>query len=162
MERSFSEWFAQKALTVDSVLTELLYRYEREVNRSQRSFIKQLLEHDESSTRHVVLCISSLNPPPLISSPSSSSSSSPCIELTDGWYRVKAALDPTLQIHLESGKLFVGQKLRVFGATLIGSTEPSPPLDAYPSAALQLSINGTRMVSLLTLSCFFFFSCSFD
>jgi hypothetical protein len=50
------------------------------------------------------------------------------IEVTDGWYSVKARLDPVLTEYLRRGRLFVGQKLLVQGAELQGGVEPVPPL----------------------------------
>jgi breast cancer 2 susceptibility protein len=38
------------------------------------------------------------------------------VELTDGWYSIRAYLDPELTRHLARGRLFVGQKLRICGA----------------------------------------------
>lgn len=35
-------------------------RYEREVNRAQRSALKIILERDESSSRHMVLCVAAI------------------------------------------------------------------------------------------------------
>lgn len=43
------------------------------------------------------------------------------IQVTDGWYGVNAVLDEYLSTLLRRGKLFVGQKLRVFGASIVGS-----------------------------------------
>ena len=79
--------------------------------------------------------------------------------LTDGWYTIRATLDALLTEHLVLGKIFVGQKLHVFGAQVhvasdtwfafadilqLNCSEPSPPLDAPASTSLSISINGTQ------------------
>ena len=66
------------------------------------------------------------------------------IELTDGWHCINAQLDTVLTEHLAMGRIFVGQKLRIFGAQLDGLPQPTPPLELPPSAMLKLYANGTR------------------
>ena len=51
------------------------------------------------------------------------------IELTDGWYGIKARLDQPLTKLLIDGKIIIGQKLCIFGAELIGPTDAVSPLD---------------------------------
>jgi hypothetical protein len=75
------------------------------------------------------------------------------IELTDGWHFINAQLDEVLTEHLAMGKIFVGLKLRIFGAQLVGLTQPTPPLELPPTAALQLYANGT---SPLFVTCVYF------
>lgn len=89
----------------------LLCRYEREVNHGQRSAIKRILEGDASPSSMLVLCVSEIENP---STSMAEMSSISRIELTDGWYSVCALLDPFLSKQLAAGKLFVGQKLRVW------------------------------------------------
>lgn len=43
-------------------------------------------------------------------------------ELTDGWYRINAQVDPVLAFAFESGKLSIGSKLLIIGAKV----RPSP------------------------------------
>jgi breast cancer 2 susceptibility protein len=38
------------------------------------------------------------------------------LELTDGWYRIRAAMDGTLRSAVERGKICLGCKLTVIGA----------------------------------------------
>lgn len=38
------------------------------------------------------------------------------LELTDGWYRIRANIDKTLKSACERGKLIVGSKLAITGA----------------------------------------------
>ncbi|KAG6430718.1 hypothetical protein SASPL_108790 [Salvia splendens] len=117
-ERSYAEKFSGKLLTVSSVLEELLYRYEREVNHGHRSLIKKMLDGDVPPSSMMVLCISSVCED---HDPQCGNQSVPQeggyvnasrIELTDGWYAVKALLDEQLSQKLASKKLFLGQKIR--------------------------------------------------
>lgn len=59
-------------------------RYEREVNRSERSCLKKILEQDDSASRPMVLCVAALRD----SQGQDSGISGPMLELTDGWYWV--------------------------------------------------------------------------
>lgn len=40
---------------------ELKYRYDREIDRSQRSALRKILEKDDVATKRMVLCVSSIN-----------------------------------------------------------------------------------------------------
>jgi BRCA2, oligonucleotide/oligosaccharide-binding, domain 1/BRCA2, helical len=131
LERAFPDK-ARGALSRRAVFDELCYRYEREVNRAERSALRKIVERDESSSRHMVLCVTK-------------TLSVSRIEVSDGWYRLAAALDDGLASVLGRGGIFVGQKLRVFGAALIGSGDAASPLEIENYATLlQLSMNGTR------------------
>jgi breast cancer 2 susceptibility protein len=37
------------------------------------------------------------------------------LELTDGWYRIKANIDDILSNAAQQGRLFIGQKISIFG-----------------------------------------------
>ncbi|KAJ0653655.1 putative breast cancer type 2 susceptibility protein [Helianthus annuus] len=144
-ERCYSAKFYGKLLTASNVLEELKYRYEREVNNAHRSALKRILEGDAPASSPLVLCIASIkfkcNSEPDIEPSNATESSS--IELTDGWYSIKALLDELLLKQLFSGKLFVGQKLRICGASLSGWNAPVSPLEASRMISLCLHINGT-------------------
>ncbi|KAL4587138.1 hypothetical protein LXL04_000004 [Taraxacum kok-saghyz] len=58
-------------------------------------------------------------------------------------YKVKGHLDDLLLKQLTAGKLFVGQKLRICGASLSGWNTPVSPLEASRTISLCLHINGT-------------------
>lgn len=65
------------------------------------------------------------------------------IELTDGWYCVRASLDPALHELRRAGRLRAGRKLRITGASL-QSPGPGDPLQAAQASYLCLTINGTH------------------
>ncbi|XP_028804749.1 protein BREAST CANCER SUSCEPTIBILITY 2 homolog A isoform X2 [Neltuma alba] len=152
-ERCYPGRSAGKFLTTSNVLEELKYRYEREVNYGQRSMIKKILEGDASCSSMMILCISAIHPNqgPKIEAPferklGPESNEGIKLELTDGWYSITAILDVPLSKKLAAGKLFVGQKLRIWGAGLSGWTGPVSPLEVLTSVCLVLHINGTYRV----------------
>ncbi|XP_051142662.1 protein BREAST CANCER SUSCEPTIBILITY 2 homolog B-like [Andrographis paniculata] len=149
-ERCYPAKFAGKLLTVNNVLEELRYRYEREVNHGHRSAIKKILDGDAPPSSTMVLCISSIggNSNPNVGHQygqlgKTSYDKDSKIELTDGWYSVKAQLDELLSQQLASGKLFLGQKLKICGAKLSSWLGPVSPLETSQQPCLHLHINGT-------------------
>ncbi|MCL7026798.1 hypothetical protein MKW94_028353 [Papaver nudicaule] len=150
--RSYPEKGAMEYFTVPNVLEELKYRYEREVNHAHRSAIKRILEGDAPAASMMVLCVSAIrfNPNQEIDAHGTAPGeeakkpgSAAKIELTDGWYSVDAILDVALTNLLIAGKLFVGQKLRIWRASLGGWVAPTSPLEASKTVNLRLHINGT-------------------
>nr|GLL25656.1 protein BREAST CANCER SUSCEPTIBILITY 2 homolog B-like [Ipomoea trifida] len=149
-ERCFPAKFSGKLLTFSNVLEELKYRYEREVNYGHRSAIKRILEGDAPPSSMMVLCISSIDPVcdskvrpqdhPILPVGVERTSK---IELTDGWYSITALLDGILSKMLAAKKLFLGQKLRIWGASLCGWVGPVSPLEVSKETSLVLHINGT-------------------
>ncbi|XP_052172004.1 protein BREAST CANCER SUSCEPTIBILITY 2 homolog B-like isoform X2 [Diospyros lotus] len=137
----YERWYPSKSsgklLTVPNVLEELKYRYEREVNHGHRSAIKRILEGDQPPSSMLILCISS------ICSKGAESGVATKVELTDGWYSIDGLLDVLLSKKLATGKLFTGQKLRIWGAGLSGWVGPISPLKASNTVSLLLHINGT-------------------
>ncbi|KAK3029484.1 hypothetical protein RJ639_037505 [Escallonia herrerae] len=148
-ERCYPEKSSGKLFTVSNVFEELKYRYEREVNHGHRSAIKRILEGDAPASSILVLCISSVHPKcdvkteTLSTSNAAEDGTAAKVELTDGWYSVNALLDVLLSKKLAAGKLFVGQKLKIWGAGLCGWVGPVTPLEASKEISLRLHINGT-------------------
>ncbi|PWA88772.1 BRCA2, oligonucleotide/oligosaccharide-binding 1 [Artemisia annua] len=141
-ERCYPAKLSGKLLTASNVLEELKYRYEREVNNGHRSALKRILEGDAPPSSPVVLCIASINLKCNAESDTDCSTVA-SIELTDGWYSVKGLLDELLLKQLVTGKLCVGQKLRICGAGLCGWDAPVTPLEASRMISLCLHLNGT-------------------
>ncbi|KAK7287026.1 hypothetical protein RJT34_22438 [Clitoria ternatea] len=147
-ERCYPARCGGKFLTASNVLEELKYRYEREVNHGHRSTIKKILEGDALPSSMMILCISSIHSDYLLESGTTfetgvQSREAVKIELTDGWYSVNAILDVPLSKQIAAGRLFVGQKLRIWGAGLCGWDGPVSPLEVSPTVNLILHINGT-------------------
>ncbi|XP_026564589.1 breast cancer type 2 susceptibility protein [Pseudonaja textilis] len=152
MEVAFPQFFASKCLTPEGVLLQLKYRYDIEVDKSQRSAIKRITERDDVAGKTIILCISkiisfSTNMPQTADSKSITEDNKKevaIIEVTDGWYGIRAVLDPPLQSLLSRQKLTVGQKIVVHGAELVGSQDASTPLEAPESLMLKITANSTR------------------
>ncbi|XP_004435415.1 PREDICTED: breast cancer type 2 susceptibility protein [Ceratotherium simum simum] len=151
MEFAFPKEFANRCLSPERVLLQLKYRYDMEIDRSRRSAIKKIMERDDTAAKTLVLCVSEIiSLSTDISETSSSKTRSvdtkkaPIIELTDGWYAIKAQLDAPLLALLNSGRLTVGQKIIIHGAELVGSPDACTPFEAPESLMLKISANSTR------------------
>ena len=163
VERSFPQEFANAYLTPERVLAQLKYRYERELNCAQRPPLRKILEHDAPAAVHTVFMVTAVRHDGtadksvrvtgdegpqhydeeeesnrIVKGPLA------ILELSDGWYSVHALCDPYLTRQVQDGAIFAGQKLHVFGASIIGNDNPTPPLEVTASTMLKLSINGVR------------------
>lgn len=120
------------------VIRQLRYRYEREINRGQRSPLNRIKQHDSSAAQPMVLCVYKTEfgpapPPPSLpdgsivpgAPPEGEIILLPNVVLTDGWYTIRAHLDDTLYVALQRGKIHVGHKLQILGAKV--RVTPPPP-----------------------------------
>ncbi|NXP14845.1 BRCA2 protein, partial [Thinocorus orbignyianus] len=150
MEVSFPREFANRCLTPETVLLQLKYRYDLEVDKSKRSAIKKITERDDAAGKTLILCVSKIISLNAVVSPASSNKNveskkaAAIIEVTDGWYGIRALLDPPLKAFLHRRRLTVGQKIIVHGAELVGSQNGCTPLEAPDSLMLKISANSTR------------------
>ncbi|XP_062983791.1 breast cancer type 2 susceptibility protein [Elgaria multicarinata webbii] len=152
MEVAFPQEFANKCLTPERVLLQLKYRYDVEVDKSHRSAIKRITERDDVAAKTMILCISkiislSANMSQICGNKNTAGESKKdvaVVEVTDGWYGIRAVLDPRLQSLLNRQRLMVGQKIVVHGAELVGSPDATTPLEAPESLMLKISANSTR------------------
>ena len=130
---------AHDAIAAPCVIDRMVYRYEREILRAQRPWVRRVLERDTPAKSPVVLCVAAVR---------RSGAKDGCahLELTDGWYGIHARCDRHLTEQLRLGVLFIGQKVLVQGAELKGIDEPCGPLSdaARTSAHLALHANGVR------------------
>lgn len=122
----------------------LFCRYDLEVDKSKRSAIKKIMERDDAAGKTLVLCISKIISLSTVVSPSSSnknveSKKAALIEVTDGWYGIRALLDPPLKAFLDTRRLTVGQKIIVHGAELVGPQNGCTPLEAPDSLMLKVN-----------------------
>ena len=60
MEVAFPSLLAGRCLTPECVASQLKYRYDREVDRSERSCLKKIFERDDVSSRLMVLCVAKI------------------------------------------------------------------------------------------------------
>lgn len=123
----------------------LFCRYDLEVDKSKRSAIKKIMERDDAAGKTLVLCISKIISLNTVVSPNSSNKNmeskkaAALIEVTDGWYGIRALLDPPLKAFLDRRRLTVGQKIIVHGAELVGPQNGCTPLEAPDSLMLKVN-----------------------
>ncbi|CAH1768098.1 8223_t:CDS:2, partial [Entrophospora sp. SA101] len=122
-----------------TILDQLRYRYEREINCAHRSSIKLIVEGDTSPSWPIVLCVSNIIDDKI---PIDSKFS---LELTDGWYKIHTCIDPPLQRAIMKSKIKIGSKLEICGAKVYGeSVGKTSVLEATNSIYLKLSGNSTK------------------
>ncbi|KAJ3006983.1 Breast cancer 2, early onset, partial [Thoreauomyces humboldtii] len=133
--RSFPE--NRHAWCWETVQKRLLYRYEREINRAQRPSLRKIVERDDVPDRFLILCVAQI-------APRNNGVIGWHLELTDGWYGIKASVDEALLSLIQQDKIAVGMKLRICKAQLAGPVEPCPVLEVTDSTQLHLTANGVR------------------
>ena len=171
MEVSYPHLFGGRCLTPEWLMLQLKYRYDREIDQAERSALHKICESDDVPSKRMVLCVSRIYGENLVSGsetsrkctdmesgnetviqsenakgskPDTANCNPPCIEVTDGWYSLPCVLDEPLKQMVKRGKVTVGTKLVVYGAELIGQSNPTHPLEAPPTCSLKLSANSTR------------------
>lgn len=58
-ERAFPQHFSN-CLNVENIIKQLKYRYDREIDRAERSALRKILEKDETAARRMILCVSNI------------------------------------------------------------------------------------------------------
>ncbi|KAF8215873.1 hypothetical protein K438DRAFT_1659158 [Mycena galopus ATCC 62051] len=130
------------------VMRQLLYRYERELNGGVRPPLRCIATQDAPASCPMVLCVSNITwsetgmtddgmpiPP------------HPELEVTDGWYRLRAQVDAPLARAVRRNVICVGRKIGVVGARLHSERkEASEVLESYNSTNLVLSGNSSHLV----------------
>lgn len=99
----------------------LIYRYERELSGGKRPPLRLIATGDAPPSCPMTLCVSDIIWPTEAEGSQTESdsghpsardiSSLPEIELTDGWYRLRAEIDFTLTRAIERGVLRIGRKI---------------------------------------------------
>uniref|UniRef100_A0A671L2V7 Breast cancer type 2 susceptibility protein homolog n=1 Tax=Sinocyclocheilus anshuiensis TaxID=1608454 RepID=A0A671L2V7_9TELE len=151
MERTFPDLMGNLCLTPEQILLQLKFRYDVEVDHSQRSALRRIMERDDTPAKTLVLCLCGVaqtcqHPEkPVKDDKSPNAKMESCVVwLTDGWYSIKGLLDPPLSAMLNKGRLRIGDKIVTSGAELVGSQEACPPLEAPESLMLKILANSTR------------------
>ncbi|KAL7330977.1 hypothetical protein PS15p_203236 [Mucor circinelloides] len=138
--RSYPDQFIDQWQT-KSVLNQLLYRYEREVNLGQRPVLRKILEQDDNSVKHMVLVIADI-----IKTENSSfynTSTKYRLVLSDGWYKIHSCIDLRMEHAITRKKLKIGHKLSICGAQIIGDKTAQSPLSIKESdTLLSITSNG--------------------
>ncbi|ODN98121.1 hypothetical protein I350_07763 [Cryptococcus amylolentus CBS 6273] len=123
----------------EEVTKQLRYsRYEREFGAAQRPLIRRIQEHDSSPSLPIVLVVSAVHR-------STEDANHISLDLTDGWYHIRAQIDDCLRRAVEKGRICVGRKLAVTGAKLESGSDGAEVLDAYKSSRLIVSGNSTSL-----------------
>ncbi|OSD03321.1 hypothetical protein PYCCODRAFT_1444654 [Trametes coccinea BRFM310] len=130
------------------VIRQLLYRYERELNGGSRPALRLVSTEDAPAACPMVLCVSNII---IRGSSMMSKEGIPLephaeLEVTDGWYRLRANIDMPLARAVRRGTICIGTKLAVSGAKLSGDRkEPCEILEAYDNTYLELTGNSTNL-----------------
>ncbi|KAF8921973.1 hypothetical protein CPB85DRAFT_1209445 [Mucidula mucida] len=142
------EWYDdQKRWCWDEVYRQLLYRYERELNQGVRPPLRMIATQDAPSVSPMVLCISDILWLPQRSQLDGKLNDRVAeLEVTDGWYKIRAQIDAPLMRAINKGKLKVGRKIAVVNAKLDSERkDPQEILEAYGSIKLVLSGNSSHL-----------------
>ncbi|KAK0180658.1 hypothetical protein PV327_003021 [Microctonus hyperodae] len=147
MDRSKTNYnMTIKFLTPDRVMKQLKYRYDREIDRSQRSALRRILEKDDAPSRRLVLCVSQIFTDNINDRSPISKWQPSAIELTDGWYSVRCTIDYAMIDNIKKNKIKVGTKLMIYGAELLNHNEGCYPLNLPSDVRLKIHTNSTRRV----------------
>ncbi|KAM6498666.1 hypothetical protein JOM56_006614 [Amanita muscaria] len=130
------------------VMRQLLYRYERELNQGKRPALRMVTTQDASAACPMVLCISDIFWSERgRTADGLASDRVPELEVTDGWYRLRAAVDTPMARAVGRGVIRIGRKIGVAGARLSSEKkEPSEVLEAYNNVKLLLSGNSSHLM----------------
>ncbi|KAI9511878.1 hypothetical protein F5148DRAFT_178985 [Russula earlei] len=132
-------------------MRQLRYRYEKELNCGARPALRLIAAQDASAGLHMVFCVSDItwsgsgtgdDGLPLVPHPT--------LELTDGWYRLRAQADDVLARAARRGIIRVGRKIAVCGASLPRNAEPCEVLEAYDKVKLNITGNGSHLAPWYT------------
>jgi len=130
LELAFPELYSGKRLSAELLFRELVHRFESEAV-GKRSFIKAVLERDESPYRHVCLLLCHLH-------------SNSLVEVSDGWYCARARVDNGLGAAILRGTLRPGMKMDICGIEMMNNPKGCSPLECTDKPVLQLNWNCTR------------------
>ncbi|KAJ3088133.1 Breast cancer 2, early onset, partial [Physocladia obscura] len=151
MARANPDWHIQNnRWSPESIVEQLLYRYQVEYCEGKRTCLKKIAEGDMASEGLMVLCVADIfidGTSVCESGYKPSSSRNILLELTDGWYSLKAQIDEVLCRAVQRNKISVGQKLFIFGAQNVGEKIPGSPLEVGDRFLLKIFANSTKIAS---------------
>ncbi|KAI0828884.1 hypothetical protein BC628DRAFT_1408952 [Trametes gibbosa] len=131
------------------VIRQLLYRYERELLGGARPALRLVSTEDAPVACPMILCVSNIvvrGSPVKANQHGIPLDPHPELEVTDGWYRLRATVDMPLARAIRRGRVCIGTKLAVSGAKLSGDRkEPCEILEAYDNTTLELTGNATNL-----------------
>ncbi len=127
------------SLRYDSVKDVIYGRYEKEYVKGKKSFLKGVLQRDTPSVLPCILKVASVQKVP-------NPSSLYRLELTDGWYSIFCDCDEALSNLVHRHDIYIGKKLRISHAELVGGSA-GEPLDAVKNSRLILKYNQVHPAS---------------
>jgi hypothetical protein len=130
LELAFPELYSGKRLCAELMYRELTHRFQSEA-AGRRSFIKSVLERDESPYRHVCILLCHVYDNSLV-------------EISDGWYSARARVDQGLSSAILRGTLRPGMKMNVCGMEMLNNPKGCSPLECADKVVFQLHWNCTR------------------
>ncbi|KAG6332539.1 hypothetical protein ID866_6550 [Astraeus odoratus] len=138
---------SQKRWCWSEVIRQLRYRYERDLNGSSRPPLRLVVTRDASSESPMILCVSNIVwPAGTVDENDQPVAQHPELEVTDGWYRLRAQIDAPLARATRKGIIKIGRKISIAGARLSSQRkEGSEILEAYDSTVLILFGNSSHM-----------------
>ncbi|KAJ3567335.1 hypothetical protein NP233_g6425 [Leucocoprinus birnbaumii] len=126
------------------VKRQLLYRYERELNQAKRPALRLIATQDASAAVPLALCVSGIT---WKEAEGGRGNTYAELEVTDGWYRLRAKVDAPMARAIRKKTIRVGRKIGVAGARLDSERkEPQEILEAYNSVKLVLSGNSSHLL----------------
>ncbi|TDL20958.1 hypothetical protein BD410DRAFT_772047 [Rickenella mellea] len=130
----------------EEVMRQFQYRYERELNRASHPPFKLITTRDAPAASPMVVCVSNIIWSDERMARDGTKYSVPELEVTDGWYRLRAIPDAALTRAIARGVIRIGRKMAVSGARLDSDRkEPEEVLRAYSSTRLVLTGNSTKL-----------------
>ncbi|KAI9444587.1 hypothetical protein H4582DRAFT_2070318 [Lactarius indigo] len=127
----------QRRWSWKETMRQLRYRYEKELNGGARPSLRLITYPGYiREIAHVGVQVGEDNLPVV---------PHPTLELTDGWYRLRARVDEILARAVRRGVIRVGRKIAISGASIPRDVEPCEVLEAYDRVELAITGNGTHL-----------------
>ncbi|TFK56630.1 hypothetical protein OE88DRAFT_1730102 [Heliocybe sulcata] len=126
---------------------QFLYRYEKELEGGARPPLRLIATQDAPASLPMVLCVSNISwSSGGVDHDGLVMDQIPELELTDGWYKLRAEVDGALTRAIKKGKIRVGRKLAVQNARLSSDhKDPTEVLEAYDRCHLVLAGNSCHL-----------------
>jgi hypothetical protein len=101
-------------------------RYQRELHDAQRPPLRLITTQDAPASSHLVLCVSGITWSEVGRTDDGKKiEPHPELEVTDGWYRLRAQIDEPLARAVRRGIIRVGRKIGVVGARVRSRAPPN-------------------------------------
>ncbi|KAG7099659.1 hypothetical protein E1B28_001485 [Marasmius oreades] len=130
----------------EEIWNQLLYRYERELNMGMRPPLRRITTQDSPASCPMILCVSNIFWPKAEAANGQEITPHPELEVTDGWYKLRAAIDAPLARAVKKGTLRIGRKIATAGARFDSERKDGVEvLEAYTSCKFILNGNASHL-----------------